>query len=168
MCSPKPNDFNWLRKKTEFFTVRPIHVADYVEELQKIRSKPTVKQHLAAIRMLFDWLVIGQVMETNPAHSVCENGTATSYQLGTAPEHRVDWSNHDVYTREYHSKREVFRNRHVQIISATHKARRQLSVSCGTRRGHFWPSARGSLSPSLMTATIALPSAKGAGIRSLG
>ena len=33
-------------------------------------EKPTVKQHLAAIRMLFDWLVIGQVVATNPAHSV--------------------------------------------------------------------------------------------------
>jgi site-specific recombinase XerC len=33
-------------------------------------EKPTVKPHLAAIRMLFDWLVIGQVVATNPAHSV--------------------------------------------------------------------------------------------------
>jgi site-specific recombinase XerC len=37
-------------------------------------SKPTVKQHLAAVRMLFDWLVTGQVagqvIRTNPAHSV--------------------------------------------------------------------------------------------------
>ena len=33
-------------------------------------SKPTVKQHLAAIRMLFDWLVTGQVIPTNPAHAV--------------------------------------------------------------------------------------------------
>ena len=33
-------------------------------------EKPTVKQHLAAIRMLFDWLVTGQVVATNPAHSV--------------------------------------------------------------------------------------------------
>jgi integrase/recombinase XerD len=32
-------------------------------------EKPTVKQHLAAIRMLFDWLVTGQVVATNPAHS---------------------------------------------------------------------------------------------------
>lgn len=30
----------------------------------------TVKQHLAAIRMLFDWLVIGQILPTNPAHAV--------------------------------------------------------------------------------------------------
>ena len=33
-------------------------------------SKPSVKQHLAAIRMLFDWLVTGQVVAMNPAHSV--------------------------------------------------------------------------------------------------
>ena len=38
--------------------------------LGKDFEKPTVKQHLAAIRMLFDWLVIGQVVATNPAHSV--------------------------------------------------------------------------------------------------
>src|SRR5437764_6046565 len=57
------NFFNWLQKRrvTEFSAVRPVHVAAYIEDLQKIRSKPTVKQHLAAIRMLFDWLVIGQV-----------------------------------------------------------------------------------------------------------
>lgn len=33
-------------------------------------SKPTIKQHLAAIRMLFDWLVTGQVIPLNRAHSV--------------------------------------------------------------------------------------------------
>ena len=31
---------------------------------------PTIKQYLAAIRRLFDWLVIGQVMPINPATSV--------------------------------------------------------------------------------------------------
>lgn len=33
-------------------------------------SKPSIKQHLAAVRMLFDWLVVGQVMPMNPASSV--------------------------------------------------------------------------------------------------
>lgn len=33
-------------------------------------TPPAVKQHLAAIRMLFDWLVVGQVMPFNPASSV--------------------------------------------------------------------------------------------------
>ena len=33
-------------------------------------AKPSVKQHLAAIRMLFDWLVTGGIVATNPAHAV--------------------------------------------------------------------------------------------------
>jgi site-specific recombinase XerD len=39
--------------------IEPLHVATYIEALQKRMAKPTVKQHLAAIRMLFDWLVNG-------------------------------------------------------------------------------------------------------------
>jgi integrase/recombinase XerD len=45
-------------------------VAAYIKLLHGRRSDPTVKQHLACIRMLFDWLVIGQVMPANSAHSV--------------------------------------------------------------------------------------------------
>ena len=50
--------------------VQPVHVAGYIEELTRTRSAPTAKQRLAAIRHLFDWLVIGQVMPVNPASSV--------------------------------------------------------------------------------------------------
>jgi site-specific recombinase XerD len=56
--------------------VRPLHVAAYIEWLGAVEptgpglSKPTVKQHLAALRMLFDWLVVGQVIGMNPAHAV--------------------------------------------------------------------------------------------------
>ena len=51
--------------------VQAIHVAAFVKHLQGGEfSAPTVKQHLAALRMLFDWLVTGHVLETNPAHSV--------------------------------------------------------------------------------------------------
>ena len=50
--------------------VTPMHVAGYVEQFGQTHSKPTVKQHLAAIRMLFDWLVTGHIMRTNPAHAV--------------------------------------------------------------------------------------------------
>lgn len=48
--------------------VKPVVVAAYIENHQG--SVPTVKQHLAAIRMLFDWLVSGQIVPTNPAASV--------------------------------------------------------------------------------------------------
>jgi len=33
-------------------------------------SRPTVKQRLAALRMLFDWMAVGQAMASNPAHAV--------------------------------------------------------------------------------------------------
>jgi site-specific recombinase XerD len=50
--------------------IGPVHVAAYIERLGKDLSRPSVKQSLAAIRMLFDWLVVGQVVSVNPAHSV--------------------------------------------------------------------------------------------------
>src|SRR5437764_12814152 len=48
--------------------IEPVVVAAYIE--QHPGSRPTVKQHLAAVRMLFDWLVTGQVVPVNPAWSV--------------------------------------------------------------------------------------------------
>ena len=50
--------------------VQPLHVAAYIEAMGQTRSAPTVKQALAAIRHLFDWLVTGQIVPTNPAASV--------------------------------------------------------------------------------------------------
>src|SRR4051812_17893445 len=49
-------------------TIEPMAVAAYIESHPG--SAPTKKQHLAAIRMLFDWLVTGQVIGVNPAASV--------------------------------------------------------------------------------------------------
>jgi len=61
----------WCEKrKLALEAIQPIHVAAYIEHLMIAHAKPTVKQHLAAIRMLFDWLVTGQVVPQNPAHSV--------------------------------------------------------------------------------------------------
>jgi len=54
----------------ELSQLSPIIVATYIEGLTQEQTAPTVKQHLAAIRMLFDYLVTGQVMPMNPATSV--------------------------------------------------------------------------------------------------
>ena len=64
--------FAWVEQHQigELADIEPIHVAAYIEVLQTTAVKPTVKQHLAAIRMLFDWLIIGQVLAVNPAHAV--------------------------------------------------------------------------------------------------
>jgi len=48
--------------------VDPVVVAAYIEGHPG--SRPTVKQHLAAIRMLFDYMVRHQVLRTNPAAAV--------------------------------------------------------------------------------------------------
>jgi len=50
--------------------VAPLHVATWIEKLTREQSAPTVKQRLAAVRMLFDWLVISQIVPVNPAASV--------------------------------------------------------------------------------------------------
>ena len=63
--------------------VQPLHVAAYIEQLGRERSAPTVKQRLAAIRHLFDWLVTGQVVAVNPAASV--RGPSHSVKRGKTP-----------------------------------------------------------------------------------
>ena len=63
--------------------IEPIHVATYIESLQGRLAAPSIKQHLAAIRMLFHWLVVGQVIPTNPASSV--RGPRYSTKKGKTP-----------------------------------------------------------------------------------
>lgn len=63
--------FAWCDDKGfDLIDIEPIVVAAYIEYLGGIYSKPTVKQHLAAIRMCFDSLVVGQILPMNPAASV--------------------------------------------------------------------------------------------------
>ena len=74
--------FDWLARRRSFSTgsrrrvsrssrkSQSIHVATYIEELYRARSAPTAKLRLAALHHLFDWMVIGQIMPTNPAAAV--------------------------------------------------------------------------------------------------
>lgn len=66
---------------TDVRLVQPVHVAAYIEGLQI--AAPSVKQRLAALRMLFDWMVVGQAMPTNPASSV--RGPRHSVKKGKTP-----------------------------------------------------------------------------------
>src|SRR5215204_3797103 len=50
--------------------VGSIHVAAYVEDLGHRQSAPTVKHHLAAIRMMFDWVATGGILPFNPTTAV--------------------------------------------------------------------------------------------------
>jgi site-specific recombinase XerD len=63
--------------------VQPLHVAAWIEQQTREHAAPTVKLRLAALRHLFDWMVTGQVMPTNPAGSV--RGPAHVVKAGTTP-----------------------------------------------------------------------------------
>src|SRR3954471_15696216 len=62
------NFLHWCEKRgiKDLKLVKPVVVAAYVEQLQETLSKPSVKQNLATIRMLFDWLGVGQVFSPKP------------------------------------------------------------------------------------------------------
>jgi integrase/recombinase XerD len=76
--------FDWCdRPGVSLSSIEPMIVAAYIEQLTKEREPQTVKQHLAAIRMLFDWMVVGQAMPLNPASSV--RGPRYSIKKGKTP-----------------------------------------------------------------------------------
>jgi integrase/recombinase XerD len=65
--------FAWTHaKRLSLSAVKSYHVSAYLAELtltgkETLASTPTVKQHLARLRMLFDWLITGQIIDANPA-----------------------------------------------------------------------------------------------------
>jgi integrase/recombinase XerD len=70
------SDWCEVRELLDLAKVKPLHIAAYIKMLglpqphgQEL-STPTVKQDLAALRRLFDSLVVGHVLDTKPAHAV--------------------------------------------------------------------------------------------------
>jgi site-specific recombinase XerD len=63
--------FAWCEERgLTLAAIRPFDVATYIEGRQATHSAPDVKQQLAAVRMLFDWLITGQIVPINPAAAV--------------------------------------------------------------------------------------------------
>jgi Phage integrase, N-terminal SAM-like domain len=76
--------FAWCENRGLSLTsIRPFDVAAWVKELQQKHGAPGVKQQLAAVRMLFDWLVTGQVVPMNPAAAV--RGPKHVVKIGKTP-----------------------------------------------------------------------------------
>src|SRR5580693_4101353 len=80
--------FAWCEKHRVYTLeqVKPIVIAAYIEN--HTGAAPTVKQHLAAIRMLFDFLVTGQIVPMNPASSV--RGPKLVVRRGKTPVLKAD------------------------------------------------------------------------------
>ena len=63
--------FRWCEHRNlALDRITPFAVASYVERMRRTHALPTVKLHLAAIRTLLDYLVVGQVLPSNPATPV--------------------------------------------------------------------------------------------------
>lgn len=71
-CARAAELSNWcgMQGLIDLAAIGPVHVAVCIETLQARLSALSAKLHLAAIRMLFDWLVAGQVVPSNPASSM--------------------------------------------------------------------------------------------------
>lgn len=67
----------------DLVAVGPLHVATWIELQTQTLAAPSVKQRLAAIRHLFDWLVVGQIVPYNPAASV--RGPSHTARTGKTP-----------------------------------------------------------------------------------
>src|ERR1700687_2833802 len=60
--------FDWCEQRSlALHAIMPTTIAAYVEQLGSEMAKPSVKQHLAAIRQLFDWLQVASCRPTRPA-----------------------------------------------------------------------------------------------------
>jgi site-specific recombinase XerD len=76
-------DFCEERGVVEIRQIQPMMIAGYIEKRGNEKTAPTVKQELAAIRQMFDYLVTGHIVEVNPALSV--KGPRYSIQVGKTP-----------------------------------------------------------------------------------
>jgi len=76
--------FGWCEGRgLALAAIRPFDVAAWVEGLQQGHAAPGVKQQLAAVRMLFDWFITGQVVPMNPAAAV--RGPKHVVKVGKTP-----------------------------------------------------------------------------------
>ncbi len=75
----------WLEQRgvTDITQVNSFIVAAWVEQMQQEHPAPTVKQRLAAVRMMFDWLATGGILPFNPATAV--RGPKHSVKKGKTP-----------------------------------------------------------------------------------
>ena len=94
--------FAWCqRHQLTLESVEPVHVAAFVEQLSRTLAAPSVKQNLAAVRMLYDWLVIGQVVPMNPAASVRgpKHGSVIAIFKWVRPDNRSDETTRECLAR---------------------------------------------------------------------
>jgi integrase/recombinase XerD len=70
-AAPIRQFFNWCEQRgLQLEAIRPRTMAAYIEQLGAGMAMPSVKQHLASIRQLFDYLIRGGILLSTPAGSL--------------------------------------------------------------------------------------------------
>ena len=77
--------FKWCQENQigPLIDIEAVHVAGYIEQMTQAKASQTVKQHLAALKAFFDYLVTGGVLSANPASAV--RGPKHSQTKGKTP-----------------------------------------------------------------------------------
>jgi site-specific recombinase XerC len=111
-------------------TVRPFHVAAYIEQMPG--SKQAIKQKLAAIRMLYDFLVIRQLVPVNPTASV--RGPKYVVKRGKTPV----WSSEDTKKLESIPRDDLAELRDRALISTMLFSFARISAVLFLKRQDFY------------------------------
>ncbi|WP_103028691.1 tyrosine-type recombinase/integrase [Salinibacter altiplanensis] len=117
--------------------IKPVHVAAYVEEDD--RAPATIKQNLAALRRLFDFLVTGQVLSSNPAEPVRSPSLQTDG--GKTPALTAEEAR-ELLDSVVEEKKELPQLRDRAIISVMTYTFARVSAVCGLGVGDYFQAGR--------------------------
>lgn len=125
--------------------IESYHISAYIEELRLTASDATVKQHLASIKMLFDWLVIQQIVPRNPAAAV--RGPKLTVHRGKTPvldevSARLFFESFAWRAAEQNRPLHVVELRDRAICAVMTYALPRVSSVCGMKVGDFYPNGR--------------------------
>ena len=130
--------FQWASKRQlSLSDIQPVHVAAYVEEDD--RAPATVKQNLAALRRLFDFLVTGQVLSSNPAEPVRSPSLQTDG--GKTPALTAEEAR-ELLDSIVEEKKELPQLRDRAIIGVMTYTFARVSAVCGLNVGDYFQAGR--------------------------
>jgi len=138
--------FEWCeRKGLAFADIESFHISAYVEQMLESKSDSTVKQHLASIKMLFDWMVIKQIVPRNPAAAV--RGPKLVQRHGKTPV--MDEEGAKAFFESF-AKRAFDKDRQMHVIELRDRAfcavmtytMARVGSVCGMSVGDYYPNGK--------------------------
>lgn len=138
--------FDWCGLQgLAFAEIESFHISAYVEQLMETKSSATVKQHLATIKMLFDWMVVRQIVPRNPAAAV--RGPKHIQRTGKTPVLDEEGAKlfFDSFAKRADAKRRpmtVIELRDRAICAVMTYAMPRVGSVCGMSVGDYYPNGK--------------------------